>query len=65
MTLSGIKFEDVSEAYDAGNDELIDCISLRFGYDGSDQYSELLASGAFSEFTSEKIFEDNHKGILA
>ena len=38
-------------------------VSLKFGDDESAQYDSLLAAGAFSEFTSERIFED--KGILA
>ena len=40
-------------------------ISLKFGDDGSQQYQEMLAAGAFNEFTSEKIFEDKNKGMLA
>ncbi len=38
-------------------------VTLKFGDDGSDQYSKLLASGAFSEFSSQNIFGD--KGMLA
>ncbi len=38
-------------------------ITLKFGDDGSEQYRDLLASGAFNEFTSERIFEN--KGMLA
>ena len=38
-------------------------VTLVFGNDGGEQYSELLAAGAFDAFTSRKIFED--KGILA
>ncbi|MBP5638050.1 MAG: hypothetical protein J6X55_01115, partial [Victivallales bacterium] len=40
-------------------------ISLKFGDDDSERYGELLASGAFGEITSEKIFEDKNKGMLA
>ncbi|MBQ4479495.1 MAG: hypothetical protein II943_02540 [Victivallales bacterium] len=40
-------------------------ISLKFGDDGSQQYQNMLAAGAFNEFTSEKIFEDKNRGMLA
>ena len=41
-------------------------ISLKFGDDGSEQYGKLLESGAFDEFSSERIFENkNTKGMLA
>ena len=40
-------------------------ITLKFGDDGSRQYDKLLASGAFDEFSSERIFEDKNKGMLA
>ena len=65
VTLQGIQYTDVSDAFAAGNDELMDGITLRFGDDGSAQYPELRAAGAFNEFTSEKIFEDKNKGMLA
>ncbi|MBR4674191.1 MAG: AIDA repeat-containing protein [Victivallales bacterium] len=45
----------------------IESISLKFG-DEDEQYTHLLAIGAFNEFTSEKIFEvfdDRNTGILA
>ena len=42
-----------------------DDVSLKFGDDNSDQYQDLLAVGAFDDFTSEKIFEDKNKGMLA
>ena len=38
-------------------------VTLKFGDDGSEQYSNLLASGAFSDFGTRNIFED--KGMLA
>ena len=38
-------------------------VTLKFGDDGSEQYSNLLASGAFSDFSTRNIFED--KGMLA
>ncbi|MBR4900667.1 MAG: AIDA repeat-containing protein [Victivallales bacterium] len=41
-------------------------ISLKFGDDGSEQYGKLLEMGAFDEFSSERIFENNNKrGTLA
>ena len=41
-------------------------IMLKFGDDGSQQYSKLLEVGAFDEFGSERIFENkNTRGMLA
>ena len=40
-------------------------VILKFGDDGSAQYQSLLAAGAFSEATSQRIFEDKSKGMLA
>ena len=40
-------------------------ISVRYGDDGTDEYKALAAAGAFEEFTSQKIFEESGKGILA
>ena len=40
-------------------------VSLKFGNDGSEEYADLLAAGAFDELTSEKVFEDRNKGMLA
>ncbi|MBR3650587.1 MAG: hypothetical protein IKN52_10070, partial [Victivallales bacterium] len=41
-------------------------ISLKFGDEGSEQYGKLLESGAFDEFSSERIFENkNTRGMLA
>ena len=42
-----------------------DKVSLKFGDDGSEQYASLTAQGAFADFSSEKIFEDKNKGVLA
>ena len=42
-----------------------DKVMLKFGDDGSVQYAALAQQGAFADFTSEKIFEDKGKGILA
>ena len=40
-------------------------VTLKFGDDGSDAYKALAAAGAFAEFTSQKIFEESGKGLLA
>ena len=41
-------------------------ILLKFGDDGSQQYSKLLADGAFRDYSSERIFENNNtRGMLA
>ena len=41
-------------------------VTLKFGDDGSEQYAKLLESGAFDEFSSERIFENkNTRGMLA
>ena len=42
-----------------------DKVSLKFGDDGSEQYALPAANGAFADHSSEKIFEDQGKGILA
>ena len=40
-------------------------ITLKFGDDGSEQFAALSDMGAFDRFTSQKIFEESGKGILA
>ena len=42
-----------------------DRITLKFGDDGSDQFAALSDAGAFDAFTSQKVFEDSGKGLLA
>ncbi len=42
-----------------------DKISLKFGDDGSDQFAALSGMGAFMDATSERIFEEAGKGMLA
>ena len=42
-----------------------DRITLKFGDDGSAQFDTLTDLGAFAECTSEKIFEEEGKGMLA
>ena len=34
-------------------------IAVKYGDDGSEQYAMLSSSGAFAEFTSQKIFEES------
>ncbi|MBQ7178960.1 MAG: hypothetical protein IJS08_16200 [Victivallales bacterium] len=65
VTILNVKHDDVSAAFASGENQLLMGVSLRFGYDGSEQYTELLAAGAFDGFTSEKIFEDKNKAMLA
>ena len=38
---------------------------LKFGDDGSELYASLAQAGAFLDFTSERIFEESGKGVLA
>jgi len=40
-------------------------IAVKYGDDGTDEYKALAAAGAFAEFTSQKIFEESGKGLLA
>ena len=40
-------------------------ITLKFGDDGSDEFAELTAAGAFFDATTERIFEESGKGMLA
>jgi hypothetical protein len=40
-------------------------IAVKYGDDGSDEYAALASAGAFAEFTSQRIFEESGKGILA
>ncbi len=42
-----------------------DQVTLKFGDDGSGQYAALTAQGAFAEISSEKIFDEKAKGMLA
>ncbi len=42
-----------------------DRVSLKFGDDGTDQFAMLSGRGAFFDATSERIFEETGKGILA
>jgi Ca2+-binding RTX toxin-like protein len=42
-----------------------DRVTLKFGSDGTEEYTSLTAAGAFAEVTSERIFEERNKGVLA
>ncbi|MBQ6472841.1 MAG: Ig-like domain-containing protein [Victivallales bacterium] len=64
VTLLGVKAAEVEEAFAGGGDELAGGFTLRFGDDESDLFNGLQTAGAFDEFTSERLFENN-KGMLA
>ena len=40
-------------------------ITLKFGDDGSARFVSLSSAGAFLDATSERIFEENGKGMIA
>ena len=40
-------------------------VTLKFGDDGSDEYNALASAGAFFDATTERIFEEEGKDILA
>ena len=40
-------------------------VTLKFSDDGSEQYAALASAGAFADFTSRKIFEEEKTGMLA
>ena len=42
-----------------------DKVTLKFGDDGSEKFDFLMAQGAFADCSSEKIFEEFGKGLLA
>jgi Ca2+-binding RTX toxin-like protein len=42
-----------------------DRVTLKFGSDGTEEYTSLTAAGPFAEVTSERIFEERNKGVLA
>ena len=43
----------------------VEQVTLKFGDDGSDQFAMLSGMGAFFDATTERIFEESGKGILA
>ena len=40
-------------------------IAVKYGDDGSDDYAALASAGAFFDATTERIFEESGKGMLA
>ena len=44
---------------------IADKVALKFGDDGSDEYKALTSAGAFFDATTERIFEEKGKGMLA
>lgn len=54
-----------SAANAAGAGGSADKVEVKFGDDGSERFATLTELGAFADFTSEKIFEGNGRGILA
>ncbi|MBQ7176313.1 MAG: hypothetical protein IJS08_02770, partial [Victivallales bacterium] len=65
VTLKGLSHDDISVAFANGSNDLLEGLSLCFGDNGSGQYSALLKAGAFSNASSEKIFEDEGNGMIA
>ncbi|MBR0458326.1 MAG: hypothetical protein IJJ26_03740 [Victivallales bacterium] len=65
VTLEGVKATDVSNAFASGSDVLQEGWTLRFGNNDTAQYNDLLAVGAFADFTSELVFDDKDKVFLA
>ena len=62
------KWDAASLTYAAGANSVkvsgVSDVTLKFGDDGSPQYQDLLAVGAFSDFSSDNIFTDKNKGML-
>ena len=42
-----------------------DDVTLKFGIEQSEIFGDLYNNGAFSEFASQKVFEESGEGILA
>ena len=68
---SELKWNAETQTYTDGDNSVkvsgitADKITLKFGDDGSDQFATLSGMGAFFEATTEHIFEESGKGILA
>ena len=68
---SSDKWDAASLTYaDGGNSVKVsgvtaDKVTLKFGDDGTEEYAALVDAGAFADASSEKIFEERNKGILA
>ena len=63
VTLLGVKYDDVIDAFNAGGNVLSDSIFLQFGDSGLDEQSKesaemLRSTGAFNEFSSDRIYDD-------
>ncbi|MBR4673902.1 MAG: hypothetical protein IKP00_05490, partial [Victivallales bacterium] len=63
VTLLGVKYDDVIDAFNAGGNVLSDNIFLQFGDSGLDEQSKesaemLRSTGAFNEFSSDRIYDD-------
>lgn len=70
MTLQGVSHDDVAAAFDAGSKMLTAGIALQFGDNGLDEQNRLVADalrnvGAFKESTSDRIYDDMDRGMLA
>ena len=65
VTLKGVDANTISEAFASDSNDLLAGLSLRFGNDGTEQYQNLQSAGAFDTFTSDKIFEEKSRGMLA
>jgi Ca2+-binding RTX toxin-like protein len=63
------KWDSTSMTYTDGDNSVkvtgVSEVTLKFGANDSDMYKELVSAGAFLDFTSERIFEESGKGMLA
>jgi len=63
------KWDSTSMTYTDGDNSVkvtgVSEVTLKFGANDSDMYKELVSAGAFLDFTSERIFEESGKEILA
>ena len=62
-------WDSTSMTYTDGDNSVkvtgVTSVNLKFGDDGSVQYATLAQAGAFLDTTSERIFEESGKGVLA
>ncbi|MBQ9366446.1 MAG: hypothetical protein IJT83_01595, partial [Victivallales bacterium] len=65
VTIADLKYDDVKEVFGTRAAEFVGGISLKFGDDGSELYQNLLRHGAFADSTSETIYENKSRGMLA
>ncbi len=64
------KWDEETRTYTDGDNSVkvigeCDNISIKFGDDGSSQFQTLQAARAFAAFTSENVFENQNRGMLA